>query len=53
MPWKKPHFVARILELGISADTSFLEVQKTKMFNLFLLLATPFAVITFTINLFS
>jgi signal transduction histidine kinase len=53
MLWKKPHFVAQILELGIRPDTSFLEVQKTKMFNLFLLLATPFAFITFLINFFS
>ncbi len=52
MPWKKPDFVNRMLELGIQSDTSFLEVQKTKMFNLFLLLATPFAFLTFLINFF-
>lgn len=43
----------QILESGIRSDTSFLEVQKTKMFNLFLLLATPFALLTFLINLLS
>jgi len=53
MLWKRPLFIDRILELGISDDTSFLEVQKTKMFNLFLLLATPFAFITFLVNFFS
>ncbi len=53
MTWQKPFFVDRILELGIRNDTSFIEVQKTKMFNLFLLLATPFAFISFLINFFS
>lgn len=52
MTWKEPSFVNQILELGIRSDTSFLEVQKTKMFNLFLLLATPFAILTCLINFF-
>lgn len=52
MTWKTPSFVNQILELGIRSDTSFLEVQKTKMFNLFLLLATPFAILTCLINFF-
>ena len=53
MTWKTPLFLNRILQIGIRNDTPFSEVQKTKMFNLFLLIATPFAFLALVINFFS
>ena len=38
--------------MGIREDTSFIETQKTYMFNLFLLVASPFAFISLVINLY-
>jgi signal transduction histidine kinase len=40
----------KLLRLGIREDTSFIETQKTYMFNLFLVIASPFAVISLVIN---
>ncbi len=37
--------------MGIREDTSFIETQKTYMFNLFLLIASPFAFISLLFNL--
>lgn len=46
------HFsLHRLLRLGIQNDTSFVEAQKTYMFNLFLLIASPFALLSLIINL--
>lgn len=42
----------RLLRMGISDDASFVEVQKTYMYNLFLLIAAPFAVLSLIINLY-
>jgi hypothetical protein len=53
MKWKAPFFVKQLLEIGIRNDTPFSEMQKTKMFNLFLLIATPFASLALVINFFS
>lgn len=53
MTWKTPSFVNQLLEIGIRNDTPFSEVQKTKMFNLFLLIATPFACLALVINFFT
>ena len=53
MKWKAPFFVKQLLEIGIRNDTPFSEMQKTKMFNLFLLIATPFAFLALVINFFS
>lgn len=38
--------------MGIRTDTSFIETQKTYMFNLFLLVAAPFAFISLVINIY-
>jgi len=43
----------QLLEMGIRPDTPVIEAQKTYMFNLFLLVATPFALLSFVINIFS
>jgi len=53
MAGKNPYFLMRLLELGIRKETPFLEVQKTQMFNLFLLFATPFALLTLLINIYT
>ena len=53
MTLKTPSFVNQLLEIGIRNDTPFSEVQKTKMFNLFLLIATPFACLALVINFVS
>lgn len=44
--------IQRLLRMGIREDTSFIETQKTYMFNLFLLIASPFAFISLLFNLF-
>src|ERR1700733_9016936 len=43
----------RLLRMGIREDTSFIETQKTYMFNLFLLIASPFAFISLLFNLYA
>ena len=53
MTLKTPSFVNQLLEIGIRNETPFSEVQKTKMFNLFLLIATPFACLALVINFVS
>lgn len=42
----------QLLRMGIREDASFVEVQKTYMFNLFLLLAAPFALLSLIINIY-
>lgn len=42
----------QLLRMGIREDASFVEVQKTYMFNLFLLLAAPFALLSLVINIY-
>ncbi len=44
-------FLYHILEAGTNKEMSFLELQKTKMFNLFILLAFPFAFFSLLINI--
>jgi signal transduction histidine kinase len=47
-----PNFsIQKLLRLGIREDTSFIETQKTYMFNLFLVIASPFAAISLAINI--
>ncbi len=43
----------RLLHIGIGEDTSFIESQKTYMFNLFLLIASPFAFISLLFNVYA
>jgi two-component system sensor histidine kinase/response regulator len=45
--------IQKLLQLGIREDTSFIETQKTYMFNLFLLIASPFAVLSLAMNIFA
>lgn len=42
----------QFLRMGISDNASFVEVQKTYMYNLFLLIAAPFAVLSLIINIY-
>lgn len=50
---KHTHFsFFRLLRLGIQNDTSFVDAQKTYMFNLFLLIASPFALLSLIFNLY-
>ncbi len=53
MPKRKNFPLQLLLRLGIQNDTSFVEAQKIYMFNLFLLVASPFALLSLVINLFS
>lgn len=51
MLWKKiNHLFIRLLNTGVSDRLPFVEVQKTYLFNLFLLLAIPLAPFFFLIN---
>lgn len=43
----------QFLEMGVRPDTPVIEAQKTYMFNLFLLVATHFALLSFVINIAS
>lgn len=43
----------KLLNLGNNPDTPFIESSKNLMFNLFLMVATPFALLVFIINLVS
>ena len=42
----------QLLRMGIREDASFVEVQKTYMYNLFLLIAAPFALLSLVINVY-
>lgn len=44
-------YLQRLLQMGIRSDMSFVEVQKTYMVNLFLLVSFPFATLSLVINL--
>lgn len=44
-------YLQRLLRMGIRSDMSFVEVQKTYMVNLFLLVSFPFATLSLVINL--
>lgn len=48
---KKLNLFQRFLRTGVHADTSFIETQRAYMFNLFILIGSPFAVISLIINL--
>ena len=53
MLWKKINqLFIRLLNTGVSDGLPFLEVQKTYLFNLFILLAIPLVPIFFLINIF-
>ncbi len=52
MLWKKiNHFFIRLLNTGVSDGLPFVEVQKTYLFNLFILLAIPVVPVFLLINL--
>lgn len=42
----------RFLHMGIRKDASFVEAQKTYMYNLFLLIAAPFAFLSLIVNIY-
>lgn len=42
----------KLLRMGISEEASFVEVQKTYMYNLFLLVASPFAFLSLLVNIY-
>ncbi|MES2004218.1 MAG: HAMP domain-containing sensor histidine kinase [Bacteroidota bacterium] len=44
-------FFQRLLRMGIHSNTSFVDAQKTYMFNLFQLFASPFALLSLFFNL--
>lgn len=44
-------FFKTILEFGTKKEMGFIEEQKTKMFNLFILMAFPIALISFILNI--
>ncbi|MBR2647483.1 MAG: HAMP domain-containing histidine kinase [Sediminibacterium sp.] len=50
---KRIALLNRILNLGNKPDTPFIDSYKNLMFNLFLLLATPFAFLVFLVNVFT
>lgn len=41
----------RFLQTGVNPDTSFIETQRVYMFNLFILIGSPFALLSLVINL--
>lgn len=48
---KKLNLFQKFLRTGVHADTSFIEIQRAYMFNLFILIGSPFAILSFIINL--
>jgi len=48
---KKPNLFQQFLRIGVKDDTSFIETQKAYMFNLFILIGSPFAILSLIINL--
>jgi signal transduction histidine kinase len=48
---KKLNLFQKFLRTGVYTDTSFIEIQRAYMFNLFILIGSPFAIISLTINL--
>lgn len=48
---KKPNPFQKFLHIGVHADTSFIETQRAYMFNLFILIGAPFAIVSLIINL--
>lgn len=51
-PRMKRNSILSFLYLGIPDDASFIERQKGYMFNLFILIGAPFAVLSLVVNLF-
>lgn len=45
-------FIKKLLNLGNTAETPFVDSYKNFMFNLFLLIATPFAFLVLVVNIF-
>ncbi|TDO28554.1 sensor histidine kinase [Sediminibacterium goheungense] len=48
---KKLNPFQKFLRTGVHADTSFIETQRVYMFNLFILIGSPFAILSLIINL--
>lgn len=48
---KKGNLFQKFLHIGVNDDTSFIETQRAYMFNLFILIGSPFAIISLVINL--
>ena len=48
---KKRNLLQQFLRIGVHADSGFIETQQTQMFNLFILIGAPFAIISLIINL--
>ena len=48
---KKLNLFQKFLRTGVRADTSFIEIQRAYMFNLFILIGSPFAILSLIINL--
>jgi signal transduction histidine kinase len=48
----KQSFLNYLLKIGVHEDTPFIEVQKTYMFNLFLLVGFPFAAFSLIVNIY-
>lgn len=49
---KNQNLLQKFLHLGITEDATFIDVQKSYMFNLFILIGAPFAIISLIVNLF-
>lgn len=49
---KNQNLLQKFLHLGITDDATFIDVQKGYMFNLFILIGAPFAIISLVVNLF-
>lgn len=48
---KKLNLFQKFLRTGVHDDTSFIEIQRAYMFNLFILIGSPFAILSLIINL--
>lgn len=49
---KNQNLLQKFLNLGITDDATFIDAQKGYMFNLFILIGAPFAIISLVVNLF-
>lgn len=47
-----PAALQRLFRMGIPRDTSFIETQKSYMFNLFIMIGAPFALLSLGLNLY-
>ena len=47
---KNQNLLQKFLHLGITDDATFIDVQKVYMFNLFIMIGAPFAIISLSIK---